>query len=129
MSSGSASTTGPGPARLRDAKGARDVFGDALDAIDLRHPFGDAAVHAPVVDLLERLAIGEVAADLADEDDQRRRVLGCGVDADGGVRRARPAGDEHDARPAGELAVRLAHVSRAAFLAADDERASRSRTS
>ncbi len=29
------------------------VLGDALDAVDLRHPFRHLAVHAPVVDLLE----------------------------------------------------------------------------
>ena len=84
----------PGPAGHRDAVGVRDVFGDALGAIDLRGPLGHAAVHPPIVDLLERFAIDEVAADLADEHDHRRRILHGGVDADRGVRRARAARDE-----------------------------------
>ena len=88
------------PARHRDAKGLRDVFRDAVRAIDLRHPLRDAAVHAGVVDFLKRLAILEVAADLADESDQRRRVLLRGVNADRSVRRARAARDEDDARAA-----------------------------
>ena len=49
----------------------RDVFGDPLGAVDLRRPLGDAAVHAPVVDLLKRLAIDHVDPDLPDEHDHR----------------------------------------------------------
>ncbi len=100
----------------------RDVFGNALGAIDLRRPLRDAAEHAPVIDLLERLAVDEIAADLSDEQDHRRRILRRGVDADAGVRGAGTARDERDAGPAGELAVRLRHVGRAAFLPAHDER-------
>ena len=100
----------------------RDVFGNALGAIDLRRPLGDAAVHPPVVDLLERLAVDEIAADLSDEHDHRRRILRRGVDADRGVGGAGSAGDERDAGTSGELAVRLRHVRGAAFLPAHDER-------
>jgi hypothetical protein len=52
----------------------RQVFGNAVRAIDLRGPFSHAAVHPAIVDLLECFAIDEVAADLADENDQRLRV-------------------------------------------------------
>src|SRR5439155_4951135 len=110
-----------GAPRLCDAKGASDVLGDAFRALDLRHPLDDAAVHAPVVDFLECFAVGKVAADLADEDDQRRRILCRGMDADRGIRRARAARDEDDARASGKLAVRFSHIRRAAFLTADDQ--------
>src|SRR5690606_2349604 len=43
------------------------------------------------------------------------------VQADGGVARARAAGHEGDAGPAGQLAVGLGHIGDAAFLPADDE--------
>ena len=121
MSSGSASTTGPGTAAGGDLEGARHVFGDAVGAVDLRHPFGHLAVHAPVVDFLERFAVDEVVADLADEQDHRRRILVRRVHADRGVGRAGAARDEADAGLAGQLAVGLGHEGRAAFLAADDE--------
>ena len=90
MSSGSASTTGPGRPAQRGREGARDVLRDAVGAVDLRDPFRHRPEHAPVVDLLERLALLLVGSDLADEQDQRRRVLERGVHADGGVRRAGP---------------------------------------
>ena len=109
------------PARHRHAKCARDIFGNALGPIDLRGPLRHAAVHPAIVDLLERLAIDEVAADLADEHDQRRRVLRRRVDADRGVRRAGSTGDEGDAGATGQLAVRFGHVGGPAFLPADDE--------
>ena len=91
----------------------------------LADPLGQAeragAEHLPVVDLLEGLAVALVARDLADEQDHRRRVLERGVHADRGVGRARAARHEADARPAGELALRLGHEGRAALLPAGDE--------
>jgi len=102
-------------------EGTRNVFGDALHAVDLRDPFGHLAEHAAVVDFLERLAVDEVAADLADEQDHRRGILERGVHADAGVGRARPARAEDDAGAAGQLAVGVGHVGRAALLPADDE--------
>ena len=110
-----------GAAAGGDLEGARDVFGDAVGAVDLRDPLGHLAVHAAVVDLLERLAVHEVEADLADEQDHRRRVLVGGVHADRGVGGARAARDEADARPARHLAVGFGHERGAAFLAVDDE--------
>ena len=96
-----------------------EVLRHALGALDLRHPLRDPAEHGGVVDLLERLPAGHVPADLADEQDQRRRVLERGVHADRGVRRARAAGDDRDPRAAGELPVRVGHVRRARLVAAD----------
>ena len=72
-----------------------------------------------VVELLERLALAHVAPDLADEQDQRGGVLLGNVDAGGRIGGARPAGDEADAGPPGELADRLRHHGGAALLAAD----------
>jgi hypothetical protein len=105
----------------RDLEGARDVFRDAVGAVDLRHPLGHLAVHAAVVDFLEGFAVHEVGADLADEQDHRRRILVGRVHADRGIGRARAAGDEADAGLAGQLAVGIGHERRAALLAVDDE--------
>ena len=104
-------------------RNARATYsGNALGAVDLRRPFGDAAEHPPVVDFLKGLAIDKIAADLSDEHDHRRRILRRRMNADRGVRRARAARDERNAGPPGQLAERLRHVRRAAFLPADDER-------
>ena len=59
--------------------------------------------------------------DLADEQDQRRRVLVGGVHADGGLRRAGPARDHADPRPAGQLAVGLGRIRGARFVPARDQ--------
>jgi hypothetical protein len=66
-------------------KGAAHVFRDALHAVDLRHPFRHLAVHAAVIDFLEGFALGELVADLADEDDHRGRILEAGMDPDRAV--------------------------------------------
>src|SRR5262249_6709561 len=71
--------------------------------------------------LLERLPIGEASRHLADQEDDRRRVLRGGVDADRSVGRARAAGDQRDAGAAGELAVGVGHVRGATLVPADDE--------
>ncbi len=85
----------------RDAIRMRQVFRNALRAIDLGSPFGDAAVHPAIVDFLERFAVDHVAADLAHEDDHRRRILRGRVNAYGRVRRARTAGHERKSGAAG----------------------------
>jgi hypothetical protein len=110
-----------GAAAGRHLEGAGKVFGDALGAVDLCHPLGHLAVHAAIVDFLECLAVDEVVADLADEQDHRRRILVGRVHADRGIGRARAAGDETDAGAAGELAIGFGHERGAAFLAVDDE--------
>ena len=74
-----------------------------------------------VVDFLEGFAVALVAGDVADEQHHRRRILERGVHADRCVGGARPARDEADAGPAGQLAVRLGHEGGAALLAVDDE--------
>ena len=87
-----------GPALHRGVEGAGDVLGQAVGVVHLGDPLGEAeragAEHLPVVDFLEGLAVALLARHLADEDDERRRVLEGGVDADRGVARARAAGDE-----------------------------------
>src|SRR3954470_2097910 len=97
------------------------IFRNALDAVDLRNPFGHLAVHPAVVDFLEGLALGEFVSDLADEHHHRRGILESGVHADCAVRGSRAARHEKHARLAGELAVRFGHVGGAALLAANHE--------
>ena len=108
-------------AGARRRERSRDVLGDAVRAVDLRDPLRHRPEHPPVVDLLERLALLLVRRDLADEQDQRRRVLERGVHADRRVRRTRPARDDGDARAAGELPVGVGHVRGAGFVAARDQ--------
>ncbi|MND04960.1 hypothetical protein D3C83_254890 [compost metagenome] len=48
------------------------VLGDAVRAVDLRDPFRHLAVHAAVIDFLEGVALDEIVANLADEQDERR---------------------------------------------------------
>ena len=110
-----------GPAGHGGVEGVAHVLRNALHAIDLRHPLRHLTVHAPVVDLLERLALGKLVRHLADEHHHRCRILETRVHADGAVARARTARYEKHARLAGELAVGLGHVGSAAFLPADDE--------
>ncbi len=105
----------------RDPVRMRQVFGNALRAIDLRNPLGYAAVHLAIVDFLERFAVDHVAADLADEDDHRRGILSGCVNADGRIRRARAAGHKRKSGAAGELAMGLRHVRGATLLPANDE--------
>jgi hypothetical protein len=82
---------------------------------------GERREHRHEVHLLEGLAAEGASVDLADQQQQRRRVLEGGVNPDRGVRGARPARDEGDAGPPGELAVGLGHVRRPALLPAYDE--------
>ena len=43
-------------------EGVADVFRHAVGVVDLRHPLRHLAEHAPVVDLLEGLALAQSAA-------------------------------------------------------------------
>ena len=108
------------PAVEGHGEGLGDVFGDAPGVLDLGHPLGQLAVHAAVVDLLEGLAVGRLAGDLADQQDHGCRILEAGMHSHRGIGGARAAGHEADARPAGQLAVGLRHIGGAALLAADD---------
>ena len=103
-------------------KGARHDFRHARRIVDLGRPFGHRAEHGAVIELLERLALLHVARHLADEHDDGRRILLGDVDARRGIGRARPAGDEDHARPAGRLADGLRHHAGAAFLSANRHR-------
>ncbi len=108
MSSGSASTTGPGRPDGRAWKARLMNSGMRLGVVDLRHPFGELAEHAAVVELLERLAL-ERRAPPGRQQDQRRRILDRDVNAGAGVGGAGAARHDADAGLAGELAVRLRH--------------------
>jgi hypothetical protein len=89
MSSGTAKTTGPGRPDIAIRYACATYSGiRSARSICAAH-FATAAEHAPVVDLLECLAIDHVAPNLPDEQDHRRRILRRSVDADTGVRRTR----------------------------------------
>ncbi len=72
-----------------------------MRAFDFDHGFGDRREHRAEVDFLKGFAAERIAVDLADEEQQGRRVLKRGLHADARVRRARSARYERDAGPAG----------------------------
>ena len=111
----------PGPPRARGRECTGDELGNAVDLVDLRDPFRHLPEHAPVVQLLERLALLLIGRDLADEQDQRRRVLERRVHAHRRVRRTGPARDDADSRAARELPVGVRHVRGAGLVPAGDE--------
>ncbi len=102
-------------------EGVAHHLGNAGRVVDLCGPLAQGCEHLPTVHLLEGLAVELAARDLPDEQDHRRRVLERGVDAEARVGGARSAGREADAGPAGELAIGVGHVGRAALLAAGDQ--------
>ena len=111
----------PGPPGERDRERLGHVLGDPLGAVDLPRRLRDAAEHLRVVELLPRLAAAKRARHLADEEEHRRRVLLRRVHADRRLRRSRPARDEADPGPPGQLPVRLGRVRRALLVAARDQ--------
>ena len=111
----------PHPALQGGGEGAFDDLDRAFRALDLGGPFGQAAEHLAVVDLLEGAAAAVGQGDLADEQDHRRRVLMRRMHPDRGMGRARTAGDHADARLAGQLAVGLGHVGGSGLVAAGDD--------
>ena len=101
-----------------DAEGAGDQFRDAGGVVDLEGPFRHGAEDLTVIKLLKGLAIGHVAADLADEQDHRRAVLHRHMHACRRIGRTGAAGDKADAGPAGHLAIGLGHHGGTALLPA-----------
>ena len=89
--------------------------------VGLEHRLGHRPQHAVVVDLLKGLAAPLIRRDLADEDHERHGILARGVDADGGIGGAGPAGHEGDARLAREPGVGAGGEGGAGFVARDDE--------
>ena len=121
MSSGNATTTGPGRPERRDLERLVQQLGHALGHVDLRHPFRERRVHLAEIDFLKRLAVDLVTRDLTDQHHHRRRILVRGMDADRGVARAGAARHEQHAGLAGQFAVGLGHEGRAALLPAGHE--------
>ena len=118
MSSGRPTTTGPGRPLAAVWKARDTISGTrAGSSISVAHLVIEPK-HGAVVEFLEGLALAHVARHLADEHDERRRILARDVDAGRGIGGAGPAGDEADAGPAGRLADRLRHHRRAALLPA-----------
>ena len=98
-----------------------DHFRNTFGALDLADPLAQGAVELAIIDFLERLAIFLIARYLTDENHHRCRILHRGMHADRAIAGARRTGHHGDARLAGELAVRLCHISGPAFLAARDD--------
>ena len=95
-------------------------LGDARRIVDLDDPFAQRREEPPVLDLLERLAVGVPALDLADEHHHRRRVLGRGMQPRRGVAGAGTPRDHDHPGPPGELAAGFRHVRGAALVPAGD---------
>ena len=98
----------PRPAIDGNGIGARDVFRDPRRIINPRRPFADRGKERREVDLLKPLAPLHPARDIAHEQDHRLRILMRDVDADAGIGRARPAGDESDS---GSARARCTHCA------------------
>ena len=107
-----------GAALQGDVESARHEFRDAGRIVDLDHPFGDRAEEGPVIHLLEGAAPAHAALDLADEQDQRHRIMLGDVDTMGGVGGAGAAGHHGDAGAAGEPGARIRHHGGPTFLPA-----------
>ena len=89
--------------------------------LDLERQLRHRAERVAVVELLECLSPAMLKWHLADEEDQRGRVLKRGVDAGSGMRCSRRARHEADAGPSGHLSVGLGHVRGAGLVPCDDE--------
>ena len=89
----------------------------------MQHPdaLREPAEHLETVELLEDVLADLLPAHVADEEDERRRVLRRGVHADARVRRARTPVDEAHAGSAGQLRVRDGHERRRGFVACRDD--------
>ena len=103
------------------SKALSDNLRNAGGVIDLRCPLGYRREHARQIDLLKRLAPDHGPTDLADEQNQRGRVLPGDMNAGARVCRPRSPGHHADSRPATQLAVCLRHHRRTPFLAACEE--------
>jgi hypothetical protein len=96
---------------------ARAISSGVRAASERCHRLRHLAEQADVVELLEGLASKVRPRHLADEEDERSRVLVGGVDPDRGVRCSGSTRDQTDARPAGQLPVGLGHVGRRRLVA------------
>ena len=106
--------------RLRVHERARYDLGHACRVVDQVHGLGHVGEGLGVVHLLERAPPDLGARHLADEQNQRHRVLLGHVHGDRRVGRARPAAHERHARPPRELGVAHGHEPRAALVPAHD---------
>ena len=99
MSSGSTITTGPGVPVVATCSARSIVSGHTRRVGNFDDPFRDAAEHLPVVDLLEGVAAQVAHGYLADQQEERHRVLLRRVHGDRGVAGAGSAADAGDAGP------------------------------
>jgi len=103
-------------------EGARHRFRRLLGLVDLDDELGHIGQEPAVILLLQGHAPGFPALDLADQHDQRRRVVPGGVETDHRVRQARPARHhQHSGAAAAHPPVGGGHERRPALVPADDE--------
>src|SRR5271167_834217 len=102
--------------------GALDDFRDARGILDLRRPFGRGTEKSGIVHLLKCAAPEHAALDLADEENQRNRIMLRDMHAMGRVGRAGPAGHKADPRAIDEPGVGDRHHRGPRLLPADRDR-------
>ncbi|MNI48417.1 hypothetical protein D3C73_1029780 [compost metagenome] len=110
-----------GAAGRRDGKSAGDEFRNAAGVIDLADPFGKFGEGTSIFNFLEGFALLHVAADLADEEDHRDRILLGDMQSSRGVGGAGASRHHADARFARKPAPSVGHHRCATFLTADED--------
>ena len=109
------------PAVHGDGEGFRRRRRNLVRRVGLEHRLGHRPQHAVIVDLLKGLAASLIRRNLADEEHERHRVLARGVNANGTVGRAGPAGHEGDARLARQPGVGAGGKGGTGFVAGNDK--------
>ena len=100
-----------------------DQLGNPVGMVDLNDPLGELAEHAPIVELLLRLALQKRPGHLPHDDHERSRILVRDMEPQAGLAETGRAGNQAQTRLAGELAVGLRHDRRAGFVPAGDNSA------
>ena len=110
----------PAAPRHGEAQGRVEHLGNAVGPRDLHRHLGHGAEHADEVEFLERVLVGMLRGDAADEDDDGRvRDVGRG-DAGEQIGRARAARHEADAGRAGDAREPVRHERGSLLVAAVD---------
>ncbi len=103
-----------------DLQGAQHRLLDTGGIGNFDHPFRDGAEHLPVVDLLECIAAQVACGDLADQQEERHRVLLRGVHGDRRIAGAGSAADAGDAGPMRQPGIGQGHESGSGLVPAHD---------
>ena len=101
-------------------KRTADIFGNPVGMINLGHPFGNAAKHRTVIDLLKRLTISQAIVNLTDKQHHRRAILLGDMHPRACIRSPRSARHKTHTRLARHLSISLGHHRSTALLATHD---------